>query len=188
MVLSRLEENVDYIESKRINKDDHNLSFEVYLMQIEFPSTIMREIEVILGTPKQLYSEYEMMQIPIYVIDEEQVVECIGLFEVKMDTVDTTILNTDSYSLEKLGQPLLFTRYVNEAYLKQFTSEGKLQRKQNISNDIEEVNMDAMEPDDEKTNVENIQTDDDEEVDEQTYDSNNNDNRNIFGQKIKMEK
>lgn len=188
MVLSRLEKNVDYVESKRINKDDHSLSFEAYLMQIEFPSTIMREIEVVLGTPKQLYTDYEMMQIPIYVIDEEQVVDCIGLFEVKMDTVDTTILNNDSYSLGKLGQPLLFTRYVNEAYLKQFTSEGKLERKQNLSDEMEEVNMDAMEPDDEKTNVQNIHTDDDEDVEDTKYDSNNNDNRNVFGQKIKMEK
>jgi hypothetical protein len=183
MVLSRLEETVDYVESKIIHKSDNNLSFEVYLMQVEFPSTIMREIEVILGTPKQLYVEYEMMQIPIYVVDEEQAIECIGLFEVKMDTVDTTILNTDSYSIDKLGQPLLFTRYVDETYLKQFTSEGRVERKKNRTNDLEEVDMDAMEPDDETTNVENIQTDDDE--DENKDGNNNNDNRNVFGQKIK---
>ena len=159
MVLSNLEKGIDYVEHKKIFFDDDNVTAEVYLMQVEFESEKMVEFEVVLGKPRQIYKEYEIMQIPIYIVQGDDVKESIGLFEFRFGEMDTTLLNSDVFELEKLGKPLFFTSYVNERYLESFSNSNVALLNDDIPG-VEEVDLDDIEAD---KQVDDIQEDNDDD-------------------------
>lgn len=155
MVLSNLEKELDYVEHKKIFTEDDNVTTEVYLMQVEFENEKMIEIEVVLGNPRQIHKEYEIMQIPIYILKGDSVKESIGLFEFRFGELDTTLLNSEVFALDKLGKPLFYTSYVNERYLENFTSINTPLLNEYIPG-VEEVDLDELEPD---KQVDDIQED-----------------------------
>ena len=188
MVKSKINSEIDYIESKRIDKTDINhesSSYDIIFRDIN-PD---KEITVTFGKLNNaLYKEQGVSFYPMYLVVDDSVKGKIGVLEIPFGS-ETGILDNDDTSIsinkrdidpDKMPEPLLFN-FVNEPFINSFdsnmldTSTDDTSSSNNLGDNITEDNDKDDDDKDDDDNDDDNDKDDDDNDDDDNKDDNDKD-------------
>ena len=153
MVLSELNQSINYIENKNVEPED--MKHEACIYELTFNSI---DIMISIGKEKYKYIDADIIYFPVYLIVNDSVEDQIGVFEVQSDVYPTVLDDEGDVDLEKLNDPLFYS-FVNDEYLESFS---KISPENNDQDDLD----DSQQP---------LEQGDDEDDDEVTDDEKNDD-------------
>ena len=117
MVSSKINSEINYIETKLLDTEDIKHLSSIYI--IELYDT---EIPIILGKPKYTFMEKGVLYFPIYIINAKTKRKCqIGIFEVESTDTLKYVDEDGDIDIEKIGEPLLYS-FTTEQFIKKNNS------------------------------------------------------------------
>ena len=156
MVLSKIDENINYLETNNLDKNDEGESY-AYKAKI-----YNKKVKFVLGKPNFEYIDNNIVYFNIYLVKNIKLVSKIGVFETR-NTDYLSLLDTKgNISIEKLDSPLFFT------YAKKFITNNYNMEEDDI--DFAEKNNDTKESDEEtdEESDEESETESDEETEDES--------------------
>lgn len=132
MVLSIIDNSIQYPESKNIDPDDIDHEAFVYYGEI-----LNNPVNFVLGKPKFDYVENNIIYFYIYLVNNENIHSKIGLYEVNDNDYNTLIDSDGNISELYLETPLLFN-FANNIILKEYKLNQDTDAK-NISSEDEDI-------------------------------------------------
>jgi len=155
MVLSKLNENVSYVEQKTINENDKGRDVSMFKISLyEIP------VIIALGDIKYDFVKENLLFCPVYlIINTSNKIYQIGVYEFMRDNFDKIQDEDGDINIAVLDGPLLYS-FVSESYLQKCVSNEVLL--QDDSGDDEEEGDLEDEKDDEKDDRESDNEDDED--------------------------
>lgn len=117
MVLSRINNKINYIESDKIEETDLNYSAAQYEMTI-----LENIINIALGKANTDYIDNNIVFYSIYLVFKDKIISRIGLYEIESNNVNKYLDDEGDLNIELLEMPLLFS-FITEQYLAEKTVE-----------------------------------------------------------------
>ena len=120
MVLSRIDESINYVERNDMEPDDINYDASMYAVDIkDIPLLIA------LGKQKNNYVDKNVIYFPIYLVKDPNKVTTsqIGVFESKYSNLPNVLDDDGDIDIKKLAPPLLYG-FVDDLYLKSSSRES----------------------------------------------------------------
>ena len=104
MVLSKINATVNYIETKKIHKDDIKKEVDLYEVEI-------KDIDIIiaLGNMRNQYEEENILFYPIYLVKHNNKVIQIGLYEIKSSNYEYYLDKYGKIDIDKLSEPIIYS-------------------------------------------------------------------------------
>ena len=153
MVVSKLDDSINYPDLKSVDSVD--IGFDANLYEIE----IMPEIKgiIALGNVKYNFSEKNILYIPVYLIEDDEITAQIGLYEFGSLQYPNLLDEDNDFDISKLSNPLpLFYSFVDKNFLlKNGASEGSLEEDE----EEEVVEPEPEKPEGESKNTQDISLD-----------------------------
>jgi len=115
MVVSKIDESIDYPDSKFVDPDD--LDYDAQLYEIElFPDI---DVVIALGKVKYTFVDKNVLYIPVYLTNDGEVLVQIGVYEFPAN-IYTSLLDEDNdFDITLLENPLpLMYKFVNESFIR----------------------------------------------------------------------
>lgn len=143
MVSSKLNDSIQYKESKKIDPEDKGYASTVYEMKIHGET-----VEFALGKQKYTYSGKNVLFFPIYLVLDNRIKSQIGVYEIETHHAIHVLDKDGDVDLEGFDEPLLFS-FVTPEFIKRMNAmpvidtPAKLQKKSNES-DAEEEDDDHL--------------------------------------------
>lgn len=117
MVVSKLDNTINYQELKEINPDDNGKESTVFVVELlDIP------IMISLGEEQYTFISKNIVYIPVYLISESKVIGKIGVYEFIASDMDKLMDGDGDYDLENFEEPLLYS-YINTTYLEKYKYE-----------------------------------------------------------------
>lgn len=117
--VSIINPEVTYRESKTIDEEDLGYKSQVYELDLEDGLTV----SVVIGKPKYIYTDKNIIFFPIYAVHRSRVRSQIGVFEVK-STQLINVYNKGEIDVSRLSQPLYYS-FSKPDYLAKLEAEPK---------------------------------------------------------------
>lgn len=157
MVLSKIDQNINYLESNNLDKNDEGESY-AYRAKI-----FGKKVKFVLGKPNFQHIDNNIVYFNIYLVKNTELVAKIGIFETK-NTSYRDLLNTDgNVAIEKLDFPLFFS-YAKPYILTKYNfEEDDVEFTKETESEDEDEDEDEDESDDATSEDSKITSDDDEE-------------------------
>ena len=104
MVFSKINSDIEYSESRKIDPEDKGHQSTLYEVKL-----FDKDIVVCLGKPKYTYASRNLVFYPIYVVSLDNKIEGqIGLFEIIQDKALKIFDEDGDIQISKLGSPLFY--------------------------------------------------------------------------------
>ena len=114
-LLSRIQpEKVSYEETRAIDTEDVGYQANVYEIQL-----FDQDVHILIGKIKYTYMAKGVVYFPIYLVIDDQVTDCIGLFEVEADRA-IELDDNGAFDVDLLGEELLFS-FAKQTIQKHYT-------------------------------------------------------------------
>lgn len=175
MVKSELNNTIVYNESKMIDNEDKGHSSSIYSIELED-----QDIEIALGKEKYTFSDKNIVNYPIYFLNNNSIKERIGIFEIESNDVINALDEDGDIDINKGN--ILFFSYITIQYLKNITKDDvkvDIDKIENYQDTVSNSKKDQLnsqgndnQNDNEKLDNDEDEEDDDEEDDDVTKVSN----------------
>jgi predicted NAD-dependent protein-ADP-ribosyltransferase YbiA (DUF1768 family) len=119
MVSSKLNDLVQYKESKSVDSEDKGYSSSLYEMKIHG-----EYIEFALGKQKYTYSGKNILYFPIYMVKNDKIKSQIGVYEIDVNQAINILDKDGDIDLEMFDEPLLFS-FITPDFIKKENAEEK---------------------------------------------------------------
>ena len=125
MVVSKLDDSINYPEVKSVDTAD--IGFDANLYEIEIMPGIKGIIA--LGNVKYGFSEKNILYIPVYLIEDDEITVQIGVYEFGSSQYPNLLDEDNDFDISKLSNSIpLFYSFTNKEFLlKNGASEGSLE-------------------------------------------------------------
>ena len=117
--VSIINPEVTYRESKTIDEEDIGYKSQVYELDLEDGLTV----SVVIGKPKYIYTDKNIIFFPVYAVHRSRVRSQIGVFEVK-STQLLNVYKNGELDVSRLSQPLYYS-FSKSDYLAKLDAEPK---------------------------------------------------------------
>lgn len=117
MVVSKLDTTINYIENRKLDKDDRGLNITPFVMYYEDIPLLCA-----LGKEKYTYVSKNVIFMPIYLIHNKKVVMQIGVFEILASDLPNILDEDTEIDVERLDDPLYYS-FINEELLQKYAYE-----------------------------------------------------------------
>ena len=104
MVKSRLDDSINYNETKELLHDDKMMDVTLYEITI-----LGRTVEIALGNIKYTFIDKNIQYFPIYLIKNERVKSQIGVYEITSDKAMILFDEEGDIDISVLGEPLIYS-------------------------------------------------------------------------------
>ena len=130
MVVSKLDDSINYPEVKSVDTAD--IGFDANLYEIEIMPGIKGIIA--LGNVKYGFSEKNILYIPVYLIEDDEITVQIGVYEFGSSQYPNLLDEDNDFDISKLSNPIpLFYSFTNKDFLlKNGASEGSLEDEEEV--------------------------------------------------------
>lgn len=104
MVKSRLDDSINYAETKELLHDDKMMDVTLYEITI-----LGRTIEIALGNIKYTFIDKNIQYFPIYLIQNDRVKSQIGVYEISSESSIDVFDDEGDVNISVLGEPLIYS-------------------------------------------------------------------------------
>lgn len=104
MVHSKLDDSINYIESKLLEKEDVSYDAPIYEYDI-----LGKTITIALGQSRYTFIDKKIIYYPVYIIKNDSVNTQIGVYEVIQSELSDYMDEDGDIDIVKLGEPLLYS-------------------------------------------------------------------------------
>ena len=135
MVLSKINDNVNYPELKRVNKEDISKKSDLY-------ETNIKDVDILIaiGNPQNTFKEEDnILYFPIYFLKKNNKVFQIGVFEILADQLAEYLDDDGNFDVEKANEPLIYDSFVTTEMLDELRMVLK-EEKTKEENDLKDAN------------------------------------------------
>lgn len=143
MVSSKINTDVNYIETKTIDPEDNGYNSTLYEIYIDD-----KPITIALGKQKYTYSSKKVLYYPIYLVYNQKIKAQIGVYEIYSNRALNVLDEDGDIDLTKFGEPLLYS-FVNSKFIKKIITKP-------IESELNTKKPEKLETPDELIEVDNI--------------------------------
>jgi predicted NAD-dependent protein-ADP-ribosyltransferase YbiA (DUF1768 family) len=127
MVSSKINKDINYVETKTIDPEDNGYHSSLYEIYID-----NKPITIALGKQKYTFSSKSVLHYPIYLVVNQKIKAQIGVYEIQSSRSLNVLDNEGDIDLTKFGEPLLYS-FVNSKFIDKILS-ILADKKENVEN------------------------------------------------------
>jgi predicted NAD-dependent protein-ADP-ribosyltransferase YbiA (DUF1768 family) len=116
MVSSKINKDINFVESKTIDPEDNGYHSSLYEMYIHD-----KPITIALGKQKYTFSSKNVLYYPIYLVVNQKIKAQIGVYEISSNRSLNVLDEDGDIDLTKFGEPLLYS-FVNSKFIEKILS------------------------------------------------------------------
>jgi predicted NAD-dependent protein-ADP-ribosyltransferase YbiA (DUF1768 family) len=146
MVSSKINKEINYVETKTIDPEDNGYNSTLYEIYIDNTPII-----IALGKQKYTYSSKKVLYYPIYLVFNNKIKAQIGVYEISSNRSLNVLDEDGDIDLTKIGEPLLYsfvnTKFIEKIFTKPIENDKPVEKPEKQDELIEIEDLDVEETD-----------------------------------------